>query len=330
MKRKSILPLAAIAGIVIASGTAQAEITLRYAHVGVEGAPQTRYAVEVARLVEERTEGRVKIQVFPNSQLGNISEMVDGTKMGTIDIAHHDFASLGKILPDISVFNAPYIYDDAAHAVLATQPASSEVLQELNAKLVDKAGLRVVGSFYRGARQLSANFAVHSPDDVKGKKIRGVPLKLWLSMLKGMGAIPTPVEFPELTTALVTGLVVGQENPLTNIYAAKLYEVQSHIMITAHMQSVLSVWVNEKSWQKVPEADREIMNGVFAEMAKTSLQWAQEADADIKDKLRKAGVTIIEEKDGLDVNAFRKVVLEQINKDFPEWSGYITRIQAIK
>jgi TRAP-type C4-dicarboxylate transport system substrate-binding protein len=250
MKGKSILPLAAIAVLIVASGAAQAEITLRYAHVGVEGAPQTRYATEVARLVEERNDGRVKIQVFPNSQLGNISEMVDGTKMGTIDIAHHDFASLGKILPEMSVFNAPYIYDDAAQAVQATQPASSEVLQELNAKLVDKAGLRVVGSFYRGARQLSANFAVYPPDDVKGKKI--------------------------------------------------------------------------------PDADREIMKGVFAEMATTSLQWAQEADADIKDKLRAAGVTIIEEKDGLDVNAFRKVVLEQINKDFPEWSGYIKRIQAIK
>ncbi len=330
MKFNVLLPIAAIAGVVFAAGAANAEITLRYAHVGVEGAPQTRYAAEVAKLVEERTEGRVKIQVYPNSQLGNISEMVDGTKMGTIALAHHDFASLGKILPEISVFNAPYIYDDAAHAVRATQPATSEVLQELNAKLIKKAGLRVVGSFYRGARQLSTNFPVHSPDDVKGKKIRGVPLKLWLSMLKGMGAIPTPVEFPELTTALVTGLVVGQENPLTNIYAAKLYEVQSHIMITAHMQSVLAVWVNEKDWQKIPEGDRKIMEGVFAEMAQTSLKWAEEADADIKDKLRAAGVTIIEEKDGLDVGAFRKVVLAQINQDFPEWADYIKRIQAIK
>ncbi len=124
--------------------------------------------------------------------------------------------------------------------------------------------------------------------------------------------------------------MVGQENPLTNIYAAKLYEVQSHIMITAHMQSVLSVWVNEKSWQGIPEADREIMNGVFSEMAQTSLQWAQEADADIKDKLRAAGVTIIEKKDGLDVEAFRKAVLAQIDQDFPEWRGYIKRIQAIE
>ena len=330
MKFTSLFSVAAIAGALLAAGSAQAEITLRYAHVGVEGAPQTRYAAEVARLVEERTQGRVKIQVYPNSQLGNISEMVDGTKMGTIAIAHHDFASLGKILPEMSVFNAPYIYKDAAHAVRATQPATSEVLQELNAKLIDKAGLRVVGSFYRGARQLSANFPVYSPADLQGKKIRGVPFKLWVSMLKGMGAIPTPVEFPELTTALVTGLVVGQENPLTNIYAAKLYEVQSHIMLTAHMQSVLAVWVNEKTWQKIPEADRKIMEGVFSEMASTSLKWAEEADADIKDKLRAAGVTIIGEKEGLKVDEFRKAVLAQINQDFPEWRDYIKRIQAIK
>lgn len=321
---------AAAAGLLMAGGIAKAEVTLRYAHVGVEGEPQTRYAAEFAKLVGERTAGRVKITVFPNSQLGNLSEMVDGTKMGTIQMAHHDFASLGKILNDMSVFNAPYIYRDAAHAVKATQPSTSDVLQELNKQLIEKGGLRVLGSCYRGARQLSANFPVYSPEDVKGKKIRAVPLKLWISMITGMGAIPTPVEITELPTALATGLVVGQENPLSNIYAQKFHEVQSHIMMTAHMQSVLSVWVNEKAWQKIPEADRKIIESVAVDMAATSLAWEQKSEAEIKEKIKAAGTKFIEEKDGLKNDEFRKVVLKQVNQDFPEWTGYIERLLAIK
>ena len=80
---------------------------------------------------------------------------------------------------------------------------------------------------------------------MQGKKYRGVPIKLWSSMLTGMGAVATPVEVSELATALATGLVIGQENPLANIYDLKLYEVQKYVMLTAHMQSVLSVFVNE-------------------------------------------------------------------------------------
>ncbi len=202
---------------VVGSQQAWSEVTLRYAHVGIEGELQTRFANEFAELVQEKTEGRVVLQVFPNSQLGNISEMVDGVKTGIIGLAHHDFASVGKLYPDVSVFNAPFIYRDAEHALKATNPKTSPVLQKLNETLIERAGMRVIGSFYRGARQLTANFPVYSPDDLKGKKIRGVPFKLWMSMLQGMGAIPTPVEITELATALMTGVVVGQENPLNNI-----------------------------------------------------------------------------------------------------------------
>ena len=305
-------------------------VVLRYAHVGVENEPQTRYAAELADLVREHTAGKIKITVFPNSQLGNTSEMVDAVKTGSIAMAHHDFASVGKLYPDISVFNAPYIYRNSEHALRATNPQTSPVLKELNQRLIEKAGIRIIGSFYRGARQLTANFPVYSPADLRGKKIRGVPLKIWMSMIEGMGAIPTAVEFPELATALMTGLVAGQENPLTNIYAARLYEVQSYIMITNHMQSVLCVFVNEKVWQKIAEDDRVIIEGIISEMAERSLRWVREADNIIIAELKAKGITIIEEKDGLNIEAFRKAVLEKIEIDFPNWTGYIERIRAIE
>ena len=255
-----------LSAIALTASPVEAQIKLRYAHVGVAGAPQTRYADELAALVKERTNGRVEIQVFPNSQLGGVGEMVDGIKSGAIAMGHHDFASLGKILPVVAAFNTPFVYTDADQAMRATDPRTSVVLQEVNKQLIDAGGMRIVGSLYQGARNLTSKEKVLSPDDMKGKKYRGVPIKLWSSMLTGMGAVATPVEVSELATALATGLVIGQENPLANIWTLKLFEVQKYVMMTSHMQSVLSVFVNERVWQGIPAADRKIIEDAMAEV----------------------------------------------------------------
>lgn len=313
------------------SGGGEAEvIEIRYAHVGVPGEPQTRYAAELAALIEEKTEGRIDVTVFPNSQLGNVSEMVDGVAAGTIGMAHHDFASLGKFNEDMSVFNAPFIYRDREHAIASTNVASSPVLRQLNEQLIDEAGMRVLGSHFRGARQLTATFPVYEPADLRGEKIRGVPLALWMTMLNGMGAIPTPVEITELHTALMTGVVVGQENPLTNIYAQKFYEVQNYVMMTSHMMSVLALFINEDLWQSIPERDQDLMMEAVEEMAALSLVWAEEDEADIRETLEDEGMTFITEDDGLRIDLFREAVNAQLREDFPDWSGYIEEIQQIR
>ena len=120
LNRRTIFAATAALALLPLAGTAQAQIKLRYAHVGVANAPQTLYADEVAKLVKERTSGRVEIQVFANSSLGGVGEMVDGIKSGAIAMGHHDFASLGKILPATAVFNTPYVYRDAEHSLRAT------------------------------------------------------------------------------------------------------------------------------------------------------------------------------------------------------------------
>ena len=309
---------------------ASAQVKLRYAHVGVANAPQTLYADEVAKLVKERSAGRVEIQVFANSQLGGVGEMVDGVKSGAIAMGHHDFGSLGKILPNTAVFNTPYVYRDAAHSMRATDARLSPALQEINKQLIEKGGMRIIGSLFQGTRQLTSKEKVLSPKDMAGKKYRGVPIKLWSSMLTGMGAVATPVEVSELATALATGLVVGQENPLPNIFNLKLFEVQKFVMMTEHMQSVLSVFVNERVWQGIPAADRKIIEDSMAEVGRKTLDWDRDTAAKYRKDLEAKGMTFIEAKDGLDVEAFRRAVLAQVNKDFPEWTSLIEQIRAVK
>ena len=305
-------------------------IVIRYAHVGVKNEPQTRFAQELATLVNDRTNGRVDIRVYPNSQLGNISELVDGVKYGFIGVSQQDFSSLSKFYYDFSVFNVPFLYRDINHALLATNPQTSPILDEMNAKLVEQSGIRILGSFYRGARQLTTNFPVYSADDLKGKKIRGVPFPIWMSMIRGMGAIPTPVEFSELSTALMTGLVVGQENPLSNIYASQIYEAQSHIALTNHMYSCLCVFIHEKLWQRISKEDQQIILDGIKELSAEAVKWIEDSDEKLTKILESEGMVFIDSTNGLDIDNFRQSVQTQINADFPEWSAYIKEIKKIK
>ena len=307
-----------------------AQVKLRWAHVGVANAPQTLYADEVAKLVKERTSGRVEITVFPNSQLGGVGELVDGVRAGSISMGHHDFASLGKFVGTVSVFNTPFVYRDAAHSLRATDPRTSAAVQEINKQLIEKANTRIIGSFFQGTRHLTSKEKVLSPKDMAGKKYRGVPVKLWSSMITGMGAVATPVEVSELATALATGLVVGQENPLANIYNLKLFEVQKYVMLTGHMQSALAVFVNEKVWQGIPATDRKTIEDTAFEVGQKTLQWDAETNDKYRKELEAKGMTFIAEKDGLDIEAFRKAVLGQVNKDFPDWAPYIQQLRAVK
>jgi len=303
---------------------------LRYAHVGAEGDIQTRYASEAAEGIEQATNGDVTVQVFPASQLGGVAEMVDGVRLGSISMGHHDFASLARIVPAVAVFNAPFIYTSADQALAATDPNSSPAVQEINERLVEEGGVRIIGRIYRGARHISSNFPVKTPADLADKPFRAVPLDLWVSMVTGFGATPTPVEVSELPTALMTGLVVGQENPLTMISANKLYEVQSHVALTGHMHSVLAVFINESVWQGLSEEHQAAITQVLDEKAKESLQWAKDSEQDLIAELKDAGMTVVTEEDGLDIPAFREAVLAQINEDFPEFGPYIEQIAEVE
>ena len=330
MRHEFFARFAGALALALAMGGAAAAHELRYAHVGSEGDIQTRYAAEAAEAIEAATDGRVTVQVFPASQLGGVAELVDGVRMGSISMGHHDFASLARIVPEVAVFNAPFVYRDGAHALAATDPATSPALQEINERLIAEGGVRIIGRIYRGARHISSNFPVKSPADLSGKAFRAVPLELWVSMVKGFGAIPTPVEVSELPTALMTGVVVGQENPLTMIAANNLNEVQSHLSMTGHMHAVLAVFINEQVWQGLAEADREAISKVLDDKAKESLQWATESEDQLVAELKGRGMTFITEADGLDLPAFRERVAAQIAEDFPNFGPLIEQIKAVQ
>jgi TRAP-type C4-dicarboxylate transport system substrate-binding protein len=145
-----------------------------------------------------------------------------------------------------------------------------------------------------------------------------------------MGAIPTPVEFSELTTALLTGMVVGQENPLSNIYTSRIYEVQSHIAMTNHMHSCLAVFIHEGLWQKIQAPDRETIRKAIAEASIMTARHIVKTDEQIVAELLKYGIVFTDEQNGLQIETIKHSVLDRIRKDFPEWVEYIEEIQKIQ
>ncbi len=328
--QRSLLRLVALtAFVLVLSGTAlAADVNLRYAHVGSEGDIQYWYGNEFGKRVPEWTGGRVTVTVFPNSQMGGVQEMIDGVKSGSLSMGHHQFSSLSRLVKNIAVFDGPFVYRDGDHAMLASSPGSP-VLEEFNQQLINEGGMRIIGTLFRGARQMTCKFPVYGPEDLAGKPFRGVPIPLWTTMVKGMGAIPTPVEVSELPTALMTGMVVGQENPLTMINANKLYEVQSHVMLTGHMQNVLPVFINEKEWQKISPADQEAILKGAAALGQETLEMAKKAEIDLVGELTQKGMTFITEKEGLKVDVFREGVLKQVTIDFPDWPPYYEKIAKI-
>jgi TRAP-type C4-dicarboxylate transport system substrate-binding protein len=195
---------------------------------------------------------------------------------------------------------------------------------------VEGGDMRIIGRLYRGARQMTASEPIYGPEDLDGKPFRGVPLQLWTTMINGFGAIPTPVEVSELPTALMTGMVVGQENPLTMINSNRLYEVQTHVMLTAHMQNVLPVFINENIWQQIGEEDQQAILAALDELAHETLRMAHESEQELIETLQGHGMSFITADDGLQIDVFRERVIAQVNEDFPSWPPYMDRIGAIQ
>ena len=303
---------------------------LRYAHVGSEGDIQTIYAARGGEGDRCRNQQRShRHRSIRRASSAASPRWSTASRMGSISMAHHDFASLARLVPEVAVFNAPFIYRDGEHALAATDPATSPALQAINEKLVAQ-GVRIIGRIYRGDRHITSNFPVKTPDDLAGKPFRAVPLELWVSMVKGFGAIPTPVEVAELPTALMTGVVVGQENPLTMIAANNLNEVQSHLAMTGHMRAVLAVFINEEVWQGLTEEQRTTITKVLDDEARHSLAAGQGGRGEAGRGTQGPRHDHHHRGGRAGVSAFREKVSAQIAQDFPNFTPLIEQIQAVK
>jgi TRAP-type transport system periplasmic protein len=330
MKTRSILMMVLMCLAFNGENLAAETLTLKYAHMNPPTSVAGLQATMFAELVAAKTGGAVKIEVYPASQLGTTAEMVEQVEAGVVAFHHNTMAGIGSLYEPLSALDTPYLYRDVAHLSKATS-VDSTVIQKLNEELVKARGLRILYTFYFGTRHLTANKAIRTPADLSGVKIRAIPFPIYMAAVEGMGATATPVDWAEVPNALKSGLVSGQENPFDTIYTAKLYEIQSYLMLTGHIMGAECIVVNDKVWQGLTPAIQAQITEAAREVSQKATQMTLDGEASTLTKLKEAGMTVIGPEEGLELNAFRtqtdKLVTERFGTKFGALYQEIRAIQ---
>ncbi|UOA26167.1 TRAP transporter substrate-binding protein [Pseudosulfitobacter sp. DSM 107133] len=308
---------------------AWAATQLRYGHNNEVSSVAGAQADWFAEALGQTSNGNIDVQVFPNSQLGKLQELAEAVSLGTIAFSHNTAGALGSLYQPFAALDTPYLYRDVDH-LMAVTDVDSPVMQELNEGLIAAANVRVIYAHYFGRRNLTCNKAVMTPADLAGTKIRAVPFPIYTTAVEGMGAVAVPVDWSEVPTALATGVVQGQENPVNVVLNVKLYEVQSHLMLTGHMSNAEVVVMNEDAWQALDDAGKDAVREAANQTREKATKAILDNEESETQQLRDLGMTVIGAEDGLDVDAFRTSVKALVDERFgAEYGDLYAKIAAV-
>lgn len=254
MKFKTIARLAATcATLTLLGGAAMADVTLKLGHLANEENIWHKAALKFGEEVQALSDGRVKVQVYPNESLGKEMDLINGMQLGTADMTITG-ESLQNWAPKASLLALPYGYRSLEHM---DKVASGEIGKQIEAEIIEKASVRPLTYFARGPRNLSANKEIRTPDELKGFKLRIPNVPIFVAAWQALGANPTPMAFSEVFTSLQNGTVDGQENPLALFKSGGFYEVQKVINKTEHVRSWIYLVISERTWNKLSDKDKE-------------------------------------------------------------------------
>lgn len=313
-----LLVLAMVCSLAFAQGGAESKketVVIKWGSVHTPESLTTQLMNRIIAEVNEKTEGRVRMEGYPSSALGGSRDLVEGVQNGLVDMCTEgpaQFASVGIPVADIA--EAPYIWQSREHMSRAMNGEFGDWLNETFLKN----NVRILGTFYYGVRQLTTtNKPVYSINDVKGMKIRVPQSAMYMAMIEAWGAKATPMNLGELYLALSTNIADAQENPLATFNAQKFYEIQKYVVLTDHIICPNSIYINEKVWQKISAADQQTILEVIAK----NIAWHDEENVkleeQLKAELKTKGVTIITP----DVESFRSVTGPYMAAKFEEKWG---------
>jgi tripartite ATP-independent transporter DctP family solute receptor len=275
----------------------------------------------LAEAIAKYSNGQIKVTVYPSSQLGKLQELAEAVSTGTIALSHNTAGGIGSLHEPFGALDTPYLYRDVDH-LMKVVDVNSSVMRKLNEGLVKSAGVRVLYAYYFGTRQLTANRAVMQPSDLAGQKIRAIPFPIYMSTVQGLGAVPVPVDWSEVPTALATGQVAGQENPVNVVLSSKLYETQSHMMLTGHIMNAQLIVINEKAWQGLSPEMKAALAKAADEVRTKATEHVRAQEADETEKLKGLRMKVLGPAEGLKLDAFKasvnKVVQDRFGAKFGE------------
>lgn len=322
------LPLlcAALAAGLAAPLTAQAQTRLRFAHAGPENSSQHAAALEFARLVKDRSQGKLEVQVFHSSQLGNDASVIGGVRGGSIDLMMAGSGNFSGLNSKYEVLDIPFLFNSPAHAYKTVDGAVGQELM----KALEPSGLKTLALWEVGFRSITTrNRAVRVPADVKGLKIRTMGNPVHIAAWKMLGSNPVPMPLGELYSALESGAVDAQEHPVDITYAAKFYEVQKHLTLSKHAFTAMPVVMNKGKFEALPADQQKVLLDAASETRLFQRNLNAKNEASIVAELRKAGMSVIET---FDPAPFKAVLGDELRKAYVAKNGpeLLQAVDAIK
>lgn len=283
--KKRLGALSAIVLSLALSGSAMAATVLKLGHIAETTNPYGKGADYFAELVKQKSKGDLEVKVFPSSSLGTQKELIEGLIYGTVDMTLTGTAELGTFQPQMAIFDMPFLFKDRAHAFKALDTVGMELAKPLEAK-----GLKMLGYMENGIRHLTNNSRpIKSPADMKGMKIRVMNNKVYVEMMKTLGASPTPMALAELYSGMQAGVVDGQENPSAHIYTKRFYEVQKYASLTGHAYSAEPFLISMATWKKLTPEQQAIIQSAATESIAWQRKLAEAEDSEFWDKIKKTG-----------------------------------------
>lgn len=306
--------IAAMAAVTMLALPVSAQQVLRVSHNAAPGNPKSDASLLFAKLVEEKTEGRLKVEVGGSAQYGEDVEAITSMRLGTLAFAANSQGPVSGTIPEFSALGLPFLFRDLEHAYKVIDGPVGEKLAEL----ADKKGLVLLALWDNGIRHTSNNVRpINTPDDMSGLKIRTPPDPITIDIFTALGANPSALAFSELYIALQQGVVDGQENPLMNIHSSKLYEVQKYITFTGHKYESTPFLASKIVFNSLSKEDQAHVREAAKEAGEFNRAASLKSDKELKAVLEKEGIQFNEIDSALFAEK-TKSVYEQWEKKHPE------------
>jgi tripartite ATP-independent transporter DctP family solute receptor len=313
--------VAALCVVLLATTVASAQDTSeRTIKVGIgltEDHPQAQSVRKFGEIVEEKSGGKIEVKLFAGGTLGNDVTMISALQGGTLEMTVPDTSTLVNIegLQPFGLINMPFLLKTGEHA---DELLDGPFGQKLLARLPDK-GLVGLGFWENGFRQVTnSRRAIETAEDFSGLKLRVIQNPLFIETFSALGASAQPMPFPEVYTALETGVVDGQENPLATILASKFYEVQDYTVMSNHIYSVWALLMAKKFWDRLSSDEQQLIAGAATEATAFEREAIRAFSAKAKEELEGEGmeITTLPDAEVAKLREMTKPVWDQFTEQF--------------
>ena len=328
LARRTLIQAALLAGAACASNVALAQnpIVIKFSHVVAPDTPKGKGALRFKELAEQRTNGRVKVEVYPNSQLYKDKEELEALQLGSVQMLAPSLAKFGPLgLKEFEVFDLPFLFKDtAAFRAITDGPLGADLFKKLENK-----GIQGLAYWDNGFHIMSNNKALHTVADFKGQKMRIQSSKVLDAQMRALGAIPQVMAFSELYQALQSGVVDGTEGVPSNFYTQKIFEVQKHITLSNHGHLAYAVIVNKPFWDGLPADIRTTLVGAMKDATTYANAIAATENAQALDKIKASGKTTVYTPTAAELTEWKKALMP-VHKEMESRVGKATIDAAYK